>query len=99
MDNRFPFPLSLQLTLPENYPSNSDFSGAMAALKKYSFAGVELNIIEPLNIDTDELKSYLQSYNLRLTMFATGATAKASGLSLSDEIEEKRALAIEKCPG
>jgi sugar phosphate isomerase/epimerase len=99
MDNRFPFPLSLQLTLPENYPSNSDFSEAMTALKKYSFVGVELNIIEPANIDTGELKSYLQSYNLRLTMFATGGTAKVSGLSLADEFEEKRALAIEKCLG
>jgi len=99
MDNRFPFPLSLQLTLPENYPGNSDFRRTMAALKKYSFAGVELNIIEPANIDTVELKSYLQSYNLRLTMFATGGTAKASGLSLAAEVEEKRALAIEKCLG
>jgi len=99
MDNRFPFPLSLQLTLPENYSSSSDFSGAMAALKKFSFVGVELNIIDPANIDTPELKSYLQSYNLRLTMFATGATAKASGLSLAAEVEEKRVLAIEKCLG
>ncbi len=99
MDNRFPFPLSLQLTLPENYPSSTDFSGAMAALKKYSFVGVELNIIEPANINTGELKSYLQSYNLRLTMFATGATAKASGLSLADEVEKKRALAIKQCLG
>jgi len=99
MDSRFPFPLSLQLTLPENYPGNSDFSVAMAALEKYSFLGVELNIIEPANIDTRELKSYLRSYNLRLTMFATGATAKASGLSLAAEVEEKRALAIEKCLG
>lgn len=99
MDNRFPFPLSLQLTLPENYLSNSDFSGVMAALKKYSFVGVEINIIKPVNIDTGELKNYLQSYNLRLTMFATGGTAKASGLSLAAEVEEKRALAIEKCLG
>lgn len=99
MDDRFPFPLSLQLTLPENYPNSSDFSSALAALEQYSFAGVELNIIEPANIDTGELESYLQSYNLRLTMFATGVTAKASGLSLADEFEEKRALAIEKCLG
>ncbi len=99
MDSRFPFPLSLQLTLPENYSNNNDFSGAMAALKKYSFVGVELNIIEPAHIDIVELKSYLQSYNLRLTMFATGGTAKAMGLSLADEVEEKRALAIKNCLG
>ena len=78
------FPLSIQLTLPEDYRKEEHFAEALRTLQSLGFSGVELNIVQPERIDPDDLKEYLNGYRLPMTMFATGATAKelaASGLT------------------
>jgi sugar phosphate isomerase/epimerase len=79
------FPLSIQITLPKKYRSAEGFRGRLSLLQEFGFSGVELNIEEPEGIDPSELKAFLHEYGLKLTMLASGAAAKTSGLSLSHE--------------
>lgn len=90
------FPLSIQLTLPENY-ENNEFTNKMKLLQYYRFKGVELNITEPEKTDPIKLKKYLSFFNLELTQFATGAAAKAGNFHLSSNDNQIRKKAIEKC--
>ena len=91
------FPLSIQLTLPERYRNDENFAEVLRTLQSLEFAGVELNIVQPERIDPDDLKDYLNGYGLPMTMFATGATAKALELSLSSLDEPVRRRSVQKC--
>lgn len=91
------FPLSIQLTLPERYTNDEHFAQVLGTLQSLDFAGVELNIVQPQRIDPDDLKDYLNGYGLPMTMFATGATAKALELSLCSPDELLRRRSVDKC--
>ncbi len=91
------FPLSIQLTLPEKYRNDEYFAEVLRTLRSLDFAGVELNIVRPQRIDSDDLKDFLNRYGLPMTMFATGATAKALDLSLSSPDETVRRRSVDKC--
>jgi D-psicose/D-tagatose/L-ribulose 3-epimerase len=93
----YTFPLSIQITLPEKYRDDEQFREVLRALQSLSFSGVELNIVRPERIVPDDLKDYLNGYGLPMTMFATGATAKALQLSLSSTDEPVRRRSVEKC--
>ncbi len=92
----FAFPLAIQTVLPDEY-RGQDFRNRLSLLQKLGFSGVELNIVRPEAVDPADLKALLAEYGLRLTMFASGATAKAEGRSLSDEDEGVRGASIERC--
>lgn len=79
--------------MPENN-DEPDFAKLLGDLQKLGFTGVELNITNPEEIDTKELKKLLTGFGLKMTMFATGALAKKEGLSLSSEDEEISTRAI-----
>jgi len=91
------FPLSIQLNLPEKYRNDEHFAEVLGTLQSLDFSGVELNIVRPERIDPDDLKDYLNGYGLPMTMFATGATAKALELSLCSPDEPVRRRSVEKC--
>jgi D-psicose/D-tagatose/L-ribulose 3-epimerase len=91
------YPLAIQLSLPENYRDDGYFAEVLRTLQSLSFSGVELNILHPEQIDPDDLQDYLNTFALPMTMFATGATAKALGLSLSSPDESVRRRSVEKC--
>ena len=91
------FPLSIQLTLPEAYRKDEHFRQVLESLQQHGFSGVELNIVRLEQIDPQELKSFLYQFDLKMTMFASGAAAKASGLSLSSADEDLRARSIAGC--
>ena len=97
MNQRYLFPLSIQITLPKSYRSDEVFSGRLSLLQEFGFSGVELNIEEPEGIDPSDLKAFLREYGLKLTMFASGAAAKTSGLSLSHESLDIRDESIRRC--
>jgi sugar phosphate isomerase/epimerase len=65
-------------------------------LRELGFSGVELNRLSPRRTDCDDLKSFLASFGLRLTMIATGGTAVAEGVSLThaDAANRERAFAL-----
>jgi len=93
----FIFPLSIQLTLPEAYREDEHFRQVLESLRRHGFSGVELNIVRLEQIDPQELKSFLYNFDLKMTMFASGAAAKASGLSLSSEDADLRARSVAGC--
>ena len=92
----FAFPLAIQTVLPGDYQAQ-DFRKKLSLLQKLGFSGVELNIACPEKVAPADLKALLGEYGLRLTMFASGATAKAEGRSLSDGDEGVRGASIERC--
>jgi sugar phosphate isomerase/epimerase len=91
------YPLAIQTVLPENYRDNAEFRQHMRALQELSFTGVELNMAHPDRFNCDDVVSFLQDFNLKLTMFASGLTAKTYGLSLSSDDPAIRQQAIDKC--
>ncbi len=89
------YPLSLQTVLPEDYAESGAFASLLSRLRALGFAGVELNIADPLRHDVRAVRSFLGSYGLKLTMLATGLTARQAGLSLSHPDEGVRRASIE----
>lgn len=95
----YAFPLGIQLVLPDKYRADRAFADLLTSLQELGFTGVELNIREPEKTDPDALGVFLGTYGLRMTMFATGLTARARGLSLSSEDEALRCRSVEECRG
>jgi D-psicose/D-tagatose/L-ribulose 3-epimerase len=93
----YSYPLSIQLTLPDAYQRERSFLEVLEALESYGFSGVELNIVQPQRVDPEELKKLLDRFGLRLTMFASGAAAKAEGLSLSSPEERVVKKSVARC--
>lgn len=87
--------LAVQTLLPPAYRSDKDFISNLETLRDLEFDGVELNIREPERVDPDDLKAFLGDFGLSLSMFASGATAKALGLSLASTDEAARRRAVD----
>ncbi len=94
--SRYRYPLSMQLLLPREYRSDCELDDRLRALREAGFDSVELNAVDPEEIDPSDLADYLSGYGLSMAAFATGAAAKAHGLSLSDPDPQRRARAVEK---
>lgn len=99
MKVQFPFPLAIQLELPERYREDAGFAGRLRFLRQQGFAGVELNVLRPELLSASELAAYLAEHDLRMTMFASGAAARAGGLSLSAQDPEVRRRSVDACLG
>ena len=91
----YPFPLSIQITLPEAYRERG-FQRWLELLGEFGFSGVELNIAQPELVDPVDLRASLANHGLIMTMFASGATAKAEGLSLSHHDDQARSASIRR---
>ncbi len=95
-DKKYLFPLSIQLTLPDDYHAYGEFKEQLALLQEFGFSGVELNIADPVTVECEDMVEFLRGYGLRMTMFASGLSAKTFGLSLSHEDREIRKKTVEK---
>ncbi len=93
---RYRYYLALQTLLPDDYRKDREFIERMKVLQSFRFDGVELNIRNPDAVDPEDLKSFLKDFDLELSMFATGFTAKTEGLSLSSTDEKKRTLSVRR---
>ena len=93
---KYQYYLALQTLLPEGYREDKEFIAGMKVLGSFGFDGVELNIRTPERIDPEDLKSFLKEFDLELSMFATGLTAKTEGLSLASLDEKKRTLSVRR---
>ena len=99
MKNRYIFPLCIQLSVPEDIYTDSEFASTLSLLNELDFYGVELNITDFDHTDPEKLNKFLAGFNLKLSMVATGGFANANGLSLSaaDElVRTKSVKALEK---
>jgi sugar phosphate isomerase/epimerase len=94
-DSGYLFPLGIQTLLPDRY--RDVFRERLGILQRYGFSGIELNIPEPDQIDPKDLSEYLAGFGLRMTMFASGATAKAEARSLSDDDQKARLASVRRC--
>ena len=92
----FPYKLSVQTVLPDNYLKDPEFIMQMTTLQENGFWGVELNIADPLTADIKQLKEFLSAFDLELSMYASGLTAKVFSLSLSSTEETNRKNAVQK---
>ncbi|MGO9307703.1 MAG: TIM barrel protein [Spirochaetia bacterium] len=93
---RYRFPLSFQTTLPDDYREHGAFLSLLKTLRGLGFLGVELNMSDPRNFQREAIEEFLGRHDLRLSMLATGLTAKRLGLSLShpDELVRRRSVDI-----
>lgn len=96
MSNRG-FYLAIQTLLPPDYATNAEFAEDLSLLSTWGFDGLELNIEDPSEVDANALKRFLSGFNLEMSMFASGKTAKAMGLSLASTDQYLRELSVEKC--
>ncbi len=94
---RYFYPLSIQLVLPDNFREDPDFRETLAFLREHGFNGVELNIRDPFTANFSEIKEFLETYALTLTMFASGLSAKELGLSLSHTEWSVRKRSVDWC--
>lgn len=96
---RYRYYLALQTLLPDGYRKDKEFIERMKVLQGFGFDGVELNIRNPDTLDPEDLKSFLKEFDLELSMFATGFTAKTEGLSLASTDEKKRMVSVRRAKG
>ena len=69
----------------------------MHTLQELGFSGVELNMAHPDRFELVDVLRFLDEFELSLTMFASGLTAKTYGLSLSSDERDIRQRAVNKC--
>ena len=89
------FPLAIQTVLPENYRQNIQFQEQMRTLQQLGFMGVELNMAHPDRFDRDDVVRFLQEFDLKLTMFASGLTAKTYKLTFLTSITARPSAWVE----
>ncbi len=91
------FPLSIQTVLPDQYREDDEFQKNLRILQEFGFHGVELNIAHPDRVDITDIQNFLQDFDLKLMMFASGLTAKKYQLSLSSHAPDVQRRSVEKC--
>ncbi len=87
----------MQTVLPENYRADEAFQQNLRLLQTLGFSGVELNCLHPQHVDFAEVQQFLQTFDLEMTMFASGLTAKTRQLSLSSPDAAVRAGSVAFC--
>ncbi len=91
------FPLGIQTVLPEQYREDIEFRKHLETLQQLGFSNVELNMAHPQNVDIADVISFLKEFDLTLSMFASGLTAKMYHLSLSSADQETRERSMTTC--
>jgi D-psicose/D-tagatose/L-ribulose 3-epimerase len=94
---RFCFPLYFQTVLPDDFRDNATFRSLLGSLRTLGFSGVELNMSDPRQLKAVDVRDFLGSFDLELSMLATGLTAKHLELSLSHPDDSVRRRSIEMC--
>lgn len=97
MRQPYSFPLALQTVLPENFQHNQVFCDQLQTLKRHGFSAVELNIADPTSVDLPELVEFLNCFDLKMTYFASGLSAKTLNLSLSTTNKNVHRNSVDFC--
>ena len=92
-----PWTLSYQTVLPDDYRRNDAVAARFSAFARAGLWGLELNVSDPASFSYDEVVEFLAGFGLKLSMFATGLSAKSGGFSLSAADEDARRRAVEEC--
>lgn len=90
------YQLTVQTVLPSNYRGNDSVKQDFGTLEELGFWGVELNMADPAQFDIADVESFLDDFGLKLSMYASGLTAKTFDISLSSSDEDVRQRAVGK---
>ena len=93
----FPWPLGIQLALPDSFQSDRAFGALLDVLREEQFSELELGIPDTALVQPACVQRFLSAWGFRLTRLATGAAAKRHGLSLSSPEGRTRARSVERC--
>ena len=92
------WPLGLIVPLQDKTPFSpfvpTEWQDALGRVKDAGYDAVELAIIDPNQVDREEMVEVLQSKGLRLLSITTGQAAAKEGLSLSSPDEKVRQQAV-----
>jgi sugar phosphate isomerase/epimerase len=91
----YTFPLSVQITLPDHYFRDEETKKQLSLISERKLVGVEVNFSDPEKLNFNELRRFLEDFDLRMTFFASGLTAKIFGLSLSAVEEDIRIRSVD----
>ena len=94
------WPLGLIIPLQDPTPFSpfvpAEWQEALERVKEAGYEGVELAIIDPSQVDREEIAEALQHKGLRLLSITTGQAAAKEGLSLSSPNEKVRQQAVKR---
>jgi sugar phosphate isomerase/epimerase len=85
---------------PNSFGSFGAFSDALRRVKELCYAGVEMHLSEPAGFEVDELLRLVESIDLPVVSFMTGAGYFSEGLCLSSpraEVRERAVARLSKC--
>jgi D-psicose/D-tagatose/L-ribulose 3-epimerase len=89
--------LSLQTVLSDDFTDNQGLQALLETLRELGFWGVELNIGNISGVTLENVRRFLDRFDLKLSMLASGLMAKRDGLSLSHPDEEARRRSVARC--
>src|SRR5262249_21337856 len=81
---------------PDAFGTFENFKAALRRVKELGYRGVEFNLAEPMGFEVNALREYVDSINLPVVSFLTGANYFAEGLCLSSPSAEVRQRAVER---
>ncbi len=91
------FPISLQTVLSDDFAHEAGLRALLETLRELGFWGVELNIGDISLVTLEAVRRFLDRFDLKLSMLASGLMAKRHGLSLSAPDEEVRRRSVARC--
>lgn len=87
----------IQIALPADYQTDYLWSEQLSFLKEIGIGHLELNVLNPEKTDAKQLIGFCEKFDLKIKKIATGATARAEGLSLCCADENLRTKTVERC--
>jgi sugar phosphate isomerase/epimerase len=81
---------------PDSFGSYEKFVDALRRLKDWGYQGVEFNLTQPAGFEVDTLCKLVESINLPVVSFLTGANYFSEGLCLSSPNPDIRQRAVER---
>lgn len=79
---------------PDSFGSHAKFADALRRLKDLGYQGVEFNLMQPTGFEIDTLCKLVESINLPVVSFLTGANYFSEGLCLSSPHADVRKRAV-----
>src|SRR5579864_5732261 len=76
--------------LPNSFGTFENFKAAVGRVKELGYGGVEFNLTEPKGFEVDALRRFVESINLPVASFLTGASYFSEGLCLCSPRAEVR---------
>lgn len=84
---------------PDSFGTFENFKAALRRVKELGYSGVEFNLTEPKGFDVDALRTFVDSIDLPVVSFLTGASYFSEGLCLCSPRPEVRQRAVERLRG